>query len=521
MKINFSQREWIYPSLIVILGFCYYLSYINYGISVADEGFFVYGAERVLKGQLPMSDFISYPPGSYFLLAFLFKIFGTNLLVSRFVEMVFLVLNGVMVFYIAKRLMPRTIALIPSFVLIAFPGPWHKVFFAFGLLLPLIALLRFLEKRTTGRILTIGWATGVALILKLEPALYSFSAILIVLWCLHTWKRGKFLIEKKAITGFLKEGVLCSLGSIAVVTPVLLYYLWKSSVLKLYSTIVGIYGLNSVVETVKYLGKPSFIKAITKFHIGNLVNLFFFLVLLLYLYLSVKVFIQLFVRKEESMPPLLPILLFGIFSLHYACMVFERSHLLQSLAIAYIVFGYVMYTLLQKKGIKSKVAVVVLVILLGLFVVDSFKWKNHFYSGSISRLYAIEKEGAGEVSSPKGRVYLGKKESDALQGLINFFKGKKGYLLPLYYEPLVNFLTGLENPTRYSILFPSFFREKQLIDDVERFNIRYLLIPQILWTNEGSIKLGDYAPGLYEYVMQHYPFEREVGGYLVFSRQPL
>jgi hypothetical protein len=42
-----------------------------------------------------------------------------------------------------------------------------------------------------------------------------------------------------------------------------------------------------------------------------------------------------------------------------------------------------------------------------------------------------------------------------------------------------------------------------------------------LWTNEGSIKLGDYAPGLYEYVMQHYPFEREVGGYLVFSRQPL
>jgi len=33
-----------------------------------------------------MSDFISYPPGSYFLLALLFKIFGVNLLVSRLME---------------------------------------------------------------------------------------------------------------------------------------------------------------------------------------------------------------------------------------------------------------------------------------------------------------------------------------------------------------------------------------------------------------------------------------------------
>jgi hypothetical protein len=70
------KKEWIYPLLIVIIGFCYYISYFNYGISLRDEGSLVYGAERVLEGQLPMSDFISYTPGSYFLLALLFKLFG-------------------------------------------------------------------------------------------------------------------------------------------------------------------------------------------------------------------------------------------------------------------------------------------------------------------------------------------------------------------------------------------------------------------------------------------------------------
>lgn len=73
-------KNWIYPLGIILLGFTYYITYLNYGISLSDEGFFVYGAERVLQGQLPMSDFISYLPGNYFLLALLYKIFGLNLL---------------------------------------------------------------------------------------------------------------------------------------------------------------------------------------------------------------------------------------------------------------------------------------------------------------------------------------------------------------------------------------------------------------------------------------------------------
>ncbi len=62
--------------------------YLFYGhsnwLNVYDEGITVYGAMRVLGGELPYRDFWSvYPPGQYYLLAGLFSLFGPTLLVER------------------------------------------------------------------------------------------------------------------------------------------------------------------------------------------------------------------------------------------------------------------------------------------------------------------------------------------------------------------------------------------------------------------------------------------------------
>ena len=118
MRSEHPRKRWFYPIFIVTIGLCYYITYFNYGINLGDEGFFVYGAERVLHGQLPMSDFMAYPPGSYFVLALLFRVFGTYLWVSRFMEIAFLLLNGLLIFYVSRRLMPDSWALIPSFILV-------------------------------------------------------------------------------------------------------------------------------------------------------------------------------------------------------------------------------------------------------------------------------------------------------------------------------------------------------------------------------------------------------------------
>ena len=49
-----------------------------------DEGFAVLNATRIMDGDVPYKDFWTiYPPGQYYVIAAIFKTFGTNLLVAR------------------------------------------------------------------------------------------------------------------------------------------------------------------------------------------------------------------------------------------------------------------------------------------------------------------------------------------------------------------------------------------------------------------------------------------------------
>src|SRR6266481_4944557 len=69
---------------VLILLLVYMICSSTRGLSVYDEGLICYGAERVLGGDLPYRDFwTAYGPGQYYLLAGVFKVFGTSLLVAR------------------------------------------------------------------------------------------------------------------------------------------------------------------------------------------------------------------------------------------------------------------------------------------------------------------------------------------------------------------------------------------------------------------------------------------------------
>lgn len=57
---------------------------MRYGLNPYDEGVVALGAEQVLKGQRPNVDFyVPYPPGVFYVLAGLFRLAGTSLLVER------------------------------------------------------------------------------------------------------------------------------------------------------------------------------------------------------------------------------------------------------------------------------------------------------------------------------------------------------------------------------------------------------------------------------------------------------
>src|SRR5437870_7942673 len=62
----------------------YLLLFRRYTTMEPDEGIVLQGAQRILRGQVVYRDFFSYfTPGSYYWLAFLFKIFGSSFTIAR------------------------------------------------------------------------------------------------------------------------------------------------------------------------------------------------------------------------------------------------------------------------------------------------------------------------------------------------------------------------------------------------------------------------------------------------------
>jgi hypothetical protein len=69
-----------------------------------DEGIVLQGAQRILQGEVLYKDFFSFfTPGSYYLLAFLFNIFGSSIVVARSALAVFGAIYSVLTYLLARR----------------------------------------------------------------------------------------------------------------------------------------------------------------------------------------------------------------------------------------------------------------------------------------------------------------------------------------------------------------------------------------------------------------------------------
>lgn len=85
----------------------------------ADEGFTLAAAERILRGQLPYRDYFTFiMPGSPYLLAFWFKLFGTSYAVAKSVLLGYAGVFGAITYLLARRLYDRSTALFAAALLI-------------------------------------------------------------------------------------------------------------------------------------------------------------------------------------------------------------------------------------------------------------------------------------------------------------------------------------------------------------------------------------------------------------------
>jgi hypothetical protein len=115
-NVDKDQRfEQLLPLFIFIASLSYLLLFRRFSVMDLDEGIILQAAERILHGQIPYRDFFMfYTPGSAYLVAGLFKLFGDSFAVARTSIAVAGAACTTITYLLARRVCSRNIALLAA-----------------------------------------------------------------------------------------------------------------------------------------------------------------------------------------------------------------------------------------------------------------------------------------------------------------------------------------------------------------------------------------------------------------------
>lgn len=147
------------------------------GFNIADEGYLWYGAQRVMRGEVPIRDFMSYDPGRYYWSAALMSLGGDEGIVAlRLAVTAFQALGLFAALHVLIRdtpAAPRALLLVVAVTLLAWMFPRHKLF-DISMSIFLVAVLAFLIRQPTTRsYLLAGIAVGLAAVFGRNHGVYG------------------------------------------------------------------------------------------------------------------------------------------------------------------------------------------------------------------------------------------------------------------------------------------------------------------------------------------------------------
>jgi hypothetical protein len=209
---------------LILCAVIYFTVGMNRTVDLTDEGLVLFGAERVLNGDVPHRDFFTlYGPGQFYLLAALFKLFGSSVLVERAWDTVVRCISVVLVFIVVRQAAPPRAALLAATAslvwLASFGYHGYPIFPALAVVLGGVALLApvLAGAMVTSRLLGAGACAGVVAMFRYDIGLAVFATECVVV-ALSGWCGGVTIIARLwgAVRGVLRFGA----GFVIVVMPI-------------------------------------------------------------------------------------------------------------------------------------------------------------------------------------------------------------------------------------------------------------------------------------------------------------
>lgn len=154
----------------------------HHGFNLADEGFLWYGTQRVMMGEVPIRDFMSYDPGRYYWSAALMSLWDDNGIIAlRWAVASFQMLGlfvGLLLVTRSRSRLDVPLLALAAITLVVWMFPRHKLFDV-SLSIMLIGVLTFLVRQASHRrFFLTGLAVGLAAVFGRNHGLYGVAGSL-------------------------------------------------------------------------------------------------------------------------------------------------------------------------------------------------------------------------------------------------------------------------------------------------------------------------------------------------------
>lgn len=186
--MGYTWKDRLIFIFVLVFGILFLYGSIHISYNIYDEGIVVYGASRVLKGDIPYRDFWTmYAPGQFYIIALLFRIFGEYLFITRLYSATVNLLIVLMVYYIVKRVSNERLATLSLILSTLWMGGWglfHSSPTPAGTLWCLFSIyfvIDFLCLKKVSSLILGGIITGVTVIFRHDIGGYTFISSSIVI----------------------------------------------------------------------------------------------------------------------------------------------------------------------------------------------------------------------------------------------------------------------------------------------------------------------------------------------------
>ena len=533
-RLQGARLEWIGTVILAAAALRYWLLYFNRSTNLLDEGSQAAQALRIMHGELIYRDFFTVvTPGSYYTVAWLFQIFGTNLMVMRWAVLVLGLGILITTLLAARHVMTWPFA--AAAALMTTVGGWFLVapnFYsweaAFFALVALVCYLRSIERPGSAWLIWAGVATGIAVMVKQNVGAYTAAALFLAIWLSRLFE-SKHEVRDRINRSMRFIGGLC-----VPMVPTLLWlaiagagpYLYESWIyypLTKYPERVALPfpSLSPVLAAIPALiqgriADPDAYELWTKIVIFLPVVLYPFAVAALVV-LAVRFHRRNLAAAAREGHALLAISLVGILTLLQAWPRADVTHILFSLQPTFILLGYLSFCLWRAlmivPGPRSAVAAAALVITLApeaLLLRTGYRRTDWEYSNYVVALRADRGRGIFAQGLEAERI-------DWVTRYLIEHAAPDDQVFVVPWAAGFYFLADRSNPTRTDfMLFEDPEAYPCILARLDQRPPKYVVYGYTWDVDEKRFR--DYARPIDEYIRSRYDLEAKTDGYEIWRR---